>query len=143
MHKFFAVAVVALTAVGVAASYCPAKPKAGHRVVLEKPLKVGKHVVVPEEWLDRTKYLESSGNRWAVGDTGKNVHGGRSLGAYQIQRRTWEHYSTLPWNPGAFNPRESRRVCRMILADCIRECQRRHQSVTFSNVRWIYRSGGF
>jgi len=92
----------------------------------------------PPAWLDRTMQLESSGNRWAVGD------GGRSRGPYQIQRRIWQHYGgRKPWSTWAHNPGESRRVARIILDQCASACKRVGKPVTFTNVRWFYRHGGF
>jgi len=88
-------------------------------------------------WLQRTMELESGGDHAAIGD------GGRSRGAYQIQRATWQHYSRRPWATAAHDPAESRRVCRLILVDCERACRRAGWRVTFTNVRWFYRHGGF
>ena len=92
----------------------------------------------PAEWLDRTMRLESSGNRWAVGD------GGRSRGPYQIQRRPWEAFGgKRPWSNWAHDPAESRRVANRILSACSRACRRVGKPVTFDNCRWFYRHGGF
>ncbi len=93
---------------------------------------------VPESWLDRTLQLESSGNHAAVGDRG------RSRGGYQIQRRIWDHYGgKRPWSRWAHNPAESRRVARLVLADCARACRRDHKPVTLENARAYYVRGGF
>lgn len=89
-----------------------------------------------EPWLDRIAERESAGDSAAVGKAGER-------GAYQIQRRTWEHYSRVPWRTGAHNPVESRRVARLILQDCVRACERKQQPVTFDNVYHWYRHGGF
>jgi len=92
----------------------------------------------PAEWLDRTMRLESSGNRWAVGDAGA------SRGPMQIQKAIWEHYGgRLPWSKYAHDPVEARRVAALILLDCARACRRHGQAVTFANCRWYYRHGGF
>lgn len=88
-------------------------------------------------WLDRTMELESGGDHIAVGD------GGRSRGAYQIQRATWQRYSRRPWATAAHESAESRRVCRLVLLDCARSCRRAGRPATFANVRYFYRHGGF
>lgn len=92
---------------------------------------------VPDSWVNRTAYLESRHDRMAVGDSGK------SRGAFQIRRSVWEHYSTVAWREGAHNPREARRVAKLILEDCARACRRDGKPVTFKNVRFYYRRGGF
>ena len=87
-------------------------------------------------WLDRTRFLESSGNRLAIGD------GGRSRGPYQIQRATWTHLGgRAPWSTWAHNEQESRRVAARYLDAAVRECRRRGWAVTFANVRWLYTHG--
>lgn len=92
---------------------------------------------VESAWLSQTAWLESRCNCAAVGDNG------RSRGAYQIQRRTWEHYSRVPWRTGAHDPVESRRVAKLILKDCYRYCVRHKRPVTFTEVRCLWRRGGF
>jgi hypothetical protein len=92
---------------------------------------------VPDSWVDRTAHLESRHNPRAIGDSG------RSRGEFQIKRRVWEHYSDTPWRVRAHDPVESRRVAKLILSDCARACQRDGKPVTFVNVRWYYRHGGF
>ena len=88
-------------------------------------------------WLDRTMKLESRGDPRAVGDSG------RSRGPYQIQRNIWNHYSSLAWRSSAHDPVASRRVARLILADCAKACRRDRRPVTFANARHYYRHGGF
>ena len=92
---------------------------------------------VPESWVRETARLESSHRDGAVGDNG------RSRGRYQIQAATWRAYSTVPWRTGSHDPVESRRVCRLILADCARACRRDGKVVAFKAARWYYRHGGF
>jgi hypothetical protein len=91
---------------------------------------------VPDAWLDRTRFLESTHRNYVVGKAGER-------GPYQIQRNIWEHYSTLPWRCSAHDPVASRRVARLILKDCMNACRRDGRPVTFKNVRWYYRHGGF
>jgi hypothetical protein len=93
--------------------------------------------IVSEAWVIRTARLESGFKPARVGDNG------RSRGMYQIQRRAWEHYSKVRWVTGAHDPIESKRVARLILADCVRACQRSRKPVTFENARYVYRRGGF
>ncbi|HVP12032.1 MAG TPA: hypothetical protein VMV94_12695 [Phycisphaerae bacterium] len=92
---------------------------------------------VPDSWVERTSQLESRHDARAVGDSG------RSRGEFQIKKRTWEHYSRAPWRVGAHDPVKSRRVAKLILEDCARACKRDGKRVTFANVRWYYRHGGF
>lgn len=94
-----------------------------------------------DAWLDRTRFLESTGRNHAVGDRRNGRW--RSRGPYQITRNTWKHYSTLPWRCGAHDPVESRRVARLILKDCAKACRRDGRPVNFANVRHYYRHGGF
>ncbi|MDD2766107.1 MAG: transglycosylase SLT domain-containing protein [Opitutaceae bacterium] len=93
-------------------------------------------VDVPTIWLDRTRFLESTGRNHAVGKAGEH-------GPYQIKRSTWKHYSKRPWRTAAHDPVESRRVARMILRDCMKACRRDGRPITFANVRHYYRRGGF
>lgn len=90
-----------------------------------------------ERWLDRTAHIESRNRDSAIGD------GGRSRGRYQIQERTWARYSRKPWRTFAHDPRESRRVARLILIDCQRACRKARRPATFENARWFYTHGGF
>ena len=90
-----------------------------------------------DSWLTRTAWLESRHKPQAIGDQG------RSRGAYQIKQPTWQRYSRRPWRSAAHDAVESRRVARQILIDCVRACRRDRRPVTFQNVRWYYRRGGF
>lgn len=92
---------------------------------------------VPNDWVEKTAWLESRNDDNAVGDRG------RSRGRYQIQKTTWQRYSTKKWERWAHDAVESRRVCRLILSDCARACVRHGQRVTFQQCRWYYRHGGF
>jgi hypothetical protein len=89
-----------------------------------------------ERWLDRTAHLESRGDDLAIGRSGERTR-------YQIMRATWRHYSDVPFAQSARYPAEARRVARLILIDCERACRRTRRPVTFANVRWFYRHGGF
>jgi len=92
----------------------------------------------PAEWLDRTMRLESSGNRWAVGDAGA------SRGPYQIQRKPWIAFGgKQPWEKWSHDPAESRRVASRILAACKRHGEKHGRKVDFESVRWVYRAGGY
>lgn len=96
---------------------------------------------IPAAWLDRTAALESGGDDRCVGDVVRGVP--RSRGRYQIQELIWRKYSERPWRTAAHEPAEARRVARKILQACARACRRHGQAVTFANVRWWYRHGGY
>lgn len=91
---------------------------------------------VPDAWLNRTRFLESTNRSHVVGRAGER-------GPYQIKRSIWKHYSKRPWRTAAHDPVESRRVARLILRDCMKACCRDGRPVTFANVRHYYRRGGF
>lgn len=91
-----------------------------------------------EKWLDRTRQIESRGHCEAVGDNG------RSRGPYQIQRGPWRAYGGPgPWHVYAHRERDARKVAAKILRACERACIRDRRPVTWRNVRWYYRHGGF
>lgn len=94
-------------------------------------------ITIPLWWITQTAKLESNFNPNAKGDNGA------SRGMYQIQERTWYHYSDKTWEVYAHDPEESKRVCRLILMDCAKKCQRDKKPVTFKNARYYYRHGGF
>lgn len=91
-----------------------------------------------ERWLSATRHAESRGDRWAVGDHG------RSRGPYQIQRHIWYSFGgRAPWIVYAHGEYESRAVARRIIAACVRACRRDGRPITYANVRYYYRNGGF
>jgi len=89
-------------------------------------------------WLELTINAESGGVYTAVGD------GGRSRGPYQIQQKIWEFYGgKKPWIMWAHDPRESRRVCKLVLRACAAKCKKEGKDINFKNVRYYYTHGGF
>ena len=81
-----------------------------------------------------TARIESSNNDKAIGDKGK------SRGRYQIQEATWKRYSKKPWKIYAHDRKESTRVVRLILKDCIKKCGNKP---SFQRIRYYYTHGGF
>ncbi len=91
---------------------------------------------VLDRWLDLTRQAESSGRRYAIGDAG------RSRGPYQIQKAAWRQFGGRgPWRVNAHDEAESRRVARRYLVAAVAECRRRGWTVSYRNVRHLYRYG--
>lgn len=94
--------------------------------------------MVPVVWVDRTMALESAGKNQAIGDNG------RSRGPYQIQERPWTVFGgRLPWATWAHDSIESRRIATRILAACMKEARKHGKPLTFKEIRYIYRHGGY
>src|SRR5262245_15387369 len=89
-----------------------------------------------DQWLDRTRRIESGGQRHAIGD------GGRSRGPYQIQERAWRDFGgRRPWRVYAHDESEARRVARRYLKAAVSECARRGWRADFRHVRHLYQYG--
>lgn len=79
---------------------------------------------------------ESSGNTNAVGD------GGAARGLCQIQKATWQRYTSEPWEK-AFTPEVNKNVCAAILRDIIRTYRARGVEPSAAYVIWTYNTGSY